>query len=95
MRRLKTVLYQDGQAAGIVTNNDEKISSNAVVIAVGGKSVPHTGSTGDGYAWAEAAGHTITELFPTEVPVTSDERFIKEKSAPRAFFKKCGCQCFK
>ncbi|MGN7322773.1 NAD(P)/FAD-dependent oxidoreductase [Bacillus altitudinis] len=77
--KIKTVLYQDGQAAGIVTNNDEKISSHAVVIAVGGKSVPHTGSTGDGYAWAEAAGHTITELFPTEVPVTSDERFIKDK----------------
>ena len=42
--------------------------------------MPQTGSTGDGYAWAKKAGHTITELFPTEVPVTSNERFIKEKS---------------
>lgn len=39
----------------------------------------HTGSTGDGYPWAKKAGHTITELYPTEVPVTSDEPFIQEK----------------
>src|SRR5690606_41409091 len=42
--------------------------------------VPHTGSTGDGYAWAIAAGHTVTELFPTEVPLTSDEPFIENRS---------------
>ena len=38
--------------------------ARAVIIAVGGKSVPQTGSTGDGYAWAKKAGHTITELIP-------------------------------
>jgi predicted Rossmann fold flavoprotein len=58
---------------------DEILQSRAVVVAVGGKSVPHTGSTGDGYAWAEKAGHTVTELFPTEVPVTSNEPFIQQK----------------
>ncbi|MED4788437.1 NAD(P)/FAD-dependent oxidoreductase [Bacillus atrophaeus] len=78
--KIKTVSYENGRAAGIITNNDEVIHSRAVIIAVGGKSVPHTGSTGDGYAWAEAAGHTITELFPTEVPVTSAEPFIKQKT---------------
>ncbi|RLZ14561.1 aminoacetone oxidase family FAD-binding enzyme, partial [Proteus mirabilis] len=42
-------------------------------------SVPQTGSTGDGYPWAEAAGHTITELYPTEVPIVSTEPFIASK----------------
>ncbi|WP_340639671.1 NAD(P)/FAD-dependent oxidoreductase [Bacillus atrophaeus] len=78
--KIKTVSYENGRAAGIITNNDEVLHARAVIIAVGGKSVPHTGSTGDGYAWAEAAGHTITELFPTEVPVTSAEPFIKQKT---------------
>ncbi|MBT2574037.1 NAD(P)/FAD-dependent oxidoreductase [Bacillus sp. ISL-51] len=78
--KIKEVRYEDGRTAGITTNNGELINANAVIIAVGGKSVPHTGSTGDGYAWAEAAGHTITELFPTEVPVTSAEPFIKKKT---------------
>lgn len=74
------VIYRDGQVAEVLLKNGSKIRAKAVVIAVGGKSVPHTGSTGDGYAWAEKAGHTITELFPTEVPVTSSEPFIKNKS---------------
>ncbi|MEC3656667.1 NAD(P)/FAD-dependent oxidoreductase [Bacillus siamensis] len=78
--KIKEVRYENGSTAGITTNNDEHINARAVIIAVGGKSVPHTGSTGDGYAWAEAAGHTVTELFPTEVPVTSSEPFIKQKT---------------
>ncbi|MBM7027229.1 NAD(P)/FAD-dependent oxidoreductase [Bacillus velezensis] len=78
--KIKEVRYENGRTAGITTNNDEHINADAVIIAVGGKSVPHTGSTGDGYAWAEEAGHTVTELFPTEVPVTSSEPFIKQKT---------------
>ena len=78
-RPVQTVHYQDGQAKSVQLKNGESYDTRAIVIAVGGKSVPHTGSTGDGYAWAEKAGHTITELFPTEVPVTSNEPFIKEK----------------
>jgi predicted Rossmann fold flavoprotein len=77
---VKEVLYENGQAAAVLLKDGSKINAKSVVIAVGGKSVPHTGSTGDGYAWAEKAGHTITELFPTEVPVTSSEAFIQKKA---------------
>ncbi|MDN3953857.1 NAD(P)/FAD-dependent oxidoreductase [Sporolactobacillus laevolacticus] len=76
---VQTVLYST-HACGVKTMNGEKLSSKAVIVAVGGKSVPQTGSTGDGYKWAKAAGHTITELYPTEVPLTSEEPFIKEKT---------------
>lgn len=72
--------YRDGRVAGVHLKNGEYLEASCVVVAVGGKSVPQTGSTGDGYAWAKAAGHTITDLFPTEVPVTSNEDFIKNKS---------------
>lgn len=64
----------------VILENGTKETAHSVVIAVGGMSVPHTGSTGDGYAWAKAAGHTITELYPTEVPLTSKERFIQERT---------------
>jgi predicted Rossmann fold flavoprotein len=74
------VIYKAGLVSSVNLKNGTEIKAKSVVIAVGGKSVPHTGSTGDGYAWAEKAGHTITELFPTEVPVTSNEPFIKNKS---------------
>jgi predicted Rossmann fold flavoprotein len=74
-----TVLFENGHVAGIVLKNGQQIVCKSVIIASGGKSVPHTGSTGDGYAWAEKAGHSITELFPTEVPLTSNEPFIKNR----------------
>ncbi|WP_026572138.1 NAD(P)/FAD-dependent oxidoreductase [Bacillus sp. UNC438CL73TsuS30] len=77
---VKDVLYENGQVSGVTLRDGQKLTAKSVVIAVGGKSVPHTGSTGDGYAWAEKAGHKVTELFPTEVPVTSSEAFIQKKA---------------
>lgn len=81
--RLQTVvnklLMDDDKVLGVRLENGEEIRANAVVLAVGGKAVPQTGSTGDGYPWAERAGHTVTELYPTEVPVISNEPFIQSK----------------
>lgn len=71
------VLYDEGTVKGVRLRSGKILASSAVIIATGGKSVPQTGSTGDGYPWAEAAGHTITELFPTEVPILSREEWIK------------------
>ncbi len=77
---VKEIVYENGAVSSVLLTDGNKIRTKAVVVAAGGKSVPHTGSTGDGYAWAEKAGHTITELYPTEVPVTSNEPFIKAKT---------------
>jgi predicted Rossmann fold flavoprotein len=77
---VKRVRYANGQVQGIELQTGEQISAPAVVIATGGVAASHTGSTGDGYRFAEAAGHTITELFPTEVPLTSTESFIQQKT---------------
>ncbi|MCV9888922.1 BaiN/RdsA family NAD(P)/FAD-dependent oxidoreductase [Metabacillus halosaccharovorans] len=77
---VRDVHYHENQVQSVELINGETILTKSIVLAVGGKSVPHTGSTGDGYAWAEKAGHTITELFPTEVPITSNEPFIQEKT---------------
>lgn len=76
---VEKILYENGQVAGVLLQSGKLYNTKKVIVAVGGKSVPHTGSTGDGYAWAEEAGHTIVELFPTEVPLTSREHFIAEK----------------
>ncbi|KOR76956.1 NAD(P)/FAD-dependent oxidoreductase [Paenibacillus solani] len=76
---VKRVLYEGGRTAGVELKSGEVIRSSCVIIATGGQSVPQTGSTGDGYPWAEDAGHTITELYPTEVPIVSTEPFIASK----------------
>ena len=36
-----------------------------LIICTGGLSYPKTGSTGDGYKWAEKTGHKIKPLFPS------------------------------
>ncbi|PPA71699.1 NAD(P)/FAD-dependent oxidoreductase [Jeotgalibacillus proteolyticus] len=78
--KVADLLVHEGAIQGIKLENGDEINSRAVVLAVGGKSVPQTGSTGDGYPWVEKCGHTVTELFPTEVPLLSDEPFIKDRS---------------
>lgn len=77
--RVAKLLMDDEKILGVRLTTGEEVRAHAVVLAVGGKAVPQTGSTGDGYPWAERAGHTITTLYPTEVPLLSNELFIRKK----------------
>ncbi len=45
------------------------LGSEAVILATGGASYPATGSTGDGYRMAAAAGHAIVPIRPALVPL--------------------------
>jgi predicted Rossmann fold flavoprotein len=45
----------------LIEPSDVRIISSAIIIATGGVSWPHTGSTGDGYELAKLFGHTIVE----------------------------------
>ena len=45
---------------------------DAVVICTGGRSYPMTGSDGDGYRMAREAGHTVTDLYPSLVPLIAE-----------------------
>lgn len=62
---------------GVELKSGEQVKAGAVVVAVGGASVPATGSTGDGYAWARQAGHTVTPLYPTESPLRCSDAIIR------------------
>ena len=44
-------------------------AAQRVILATGGRSVPKTGSDGQGYAMARAVGHTVTDVFPALVPL--------------------------
>lgn len=76
---VQKLLMDEEKIYGVRLENGEELRAKAVIVAVGGKAVPQTGSTGDGYPWAERAGHTVTSLFPTEVPLTSKEEFIVKR----------------
>ncbi|MBQ0139074.1 MAG: NAD(P)/FAD-dependent oxidoreductase [Kurthia sp.] len=73
------LLMNEERVQGVHLEDGTHIEAVAVIVAVGGKAVPQTGSTGDGYPWAEKAGHTVTDLYPTEVPLLSNDSFIQSK----------------
>lgn len=56
-----------------------EVEGNVVVLATGGISFPKTGSTGDGYKFAKGLGHTVKDLFPTSVPILSNDKIIRNK----------------
>ena len=63
---VESITYQENKKLYHVTcSNGKEYSARVLILATGGLSYPSTGSTGDGYAWAEALGHTLTERFPS------------------------------
>ena len=68
----KALIIEDGEVIGVKCD-DNTYYADSVVICCGGKSYPLTGSTGDGYTLAKQAGHTITELKPSLVPLESKD----------------------
>ena len=75
---VKELVFSGGACSGVVLEKGGKhIPADAVIVATGGPSYPATGSTGDGYRFAEAAGHTVTALSPALVPFVCLEDDVK------------------
>lgn len=74
------ILTEADKITGVKTMNGTTYNARNVIVTTGGKSVPQTGSTGDGHKFAKSLGHTVTDLFPTEVPITSNQRFFSDGS---------------
>ena len=68
----KTLIIEDGYIAGVKCE-ENTFYADSVIVCCGGKSYPLTGSTGDGYLLAKQAGHTVTELKPSLVPLESPD----------------------
>jgi len=64
-------LFEVASASGVYTAKN-------VIIATGGLSYPSTGSTGDGYIFAEKFGHKIIKPLPALVPVILASDFLPE-----------------
>ena len=58
--------------------NGKKVEGDACIIATGGFSYQTTGSNGDGYKFAKALGHEVTEILPALVPLLIKEWYAKE-----------------
>ena len=72
--RVEGLAVEADRVVGVVLNG-ETHHFDAVILATGGCSYPLTGSTGDGYRFAEAVGHTVVPPTPSLVPLVEDGRF--------------------
>lgn len=68
---VEDILTRDGRVTGVFAGNHDH-KADRVILATGGASYPLTGSTGDGYRFAKALGHTIVSPRPSLVPLVED-----------------------
>ena len=66
--RFEKLIFTDGNEA----------EGDCCIVATGGLSYKTTGSTGDGYRFAETMGHTIRPCIPSLVPVETKELWVSE-----------------
>jgi len=64
--------------AGIESADMNEIGFKNIIIATGGLSYPHSGSSGDGFLWAEKLGHKVILPKPALTAVVIKERWVEE-----------------
>ena len=73
-----SLLVKDGRVERVDTDRSKYSDFESVLVCTGGKSYPGTGSTGDGYRFAEAAGHTIITPTPSLVGLDSEDKLCRD-----------------
>jgi predicted Rossmann fold flavoprotein len=73
--KAKGIEIKDGCVRGVRLSTGT-VKAAKVIVATGGLSYAVTGSDGDGFRWAEDAGHTIVPLRPVLTSVISSERWV-------------------
>ena len=67
-RHVEKIAIENGSITGVIADGETILSSH-VILATGGASYPKTGTTGDGYAWSKALGHTIVPIRAALAPI--------------------------
>ena len=75
--KVERLLVEEECIKGVVLSNKKELYADAVIVATGGLSYPTTGSTGDGYRFAEESGHRIKNTTPSLVPFEVKENWCR------------------
>lgn len=71
--KVKNLLITDNVVNGVLLDDGTQIEASRVIVATGGMSYASTGSDGDGYRFAKAAGHGVNHCIPGLVPMNTVE----------------------
>ncbi len=75
---VKKIVHRNNSITKIILADGREMSAKNYLIATGGKSYPATGSTGDGYAWLMALGHTVIKPLPALAPIIVKDKLVKD-----------------
>ena len=75
---VKSVEAEKGKFNKVVLKDTTTQTADACIVATGGLSYRSTGSSGDGFRFAENVGHKVTQCFPSLVPMETKEPWICE-----------------
>ncbi len=75
---VQKIVCENNKIEKIILTNGEEIKADNFVIAVGGKSYPETGSSGDGYKWLRDLEHKVIPPTPALVPIITKEKIVKK-----------------
>lgn len=75
---VRSLSIEEGQITGVVLAGGKRLRADKVIVCTGGMSYPSTGSTGDGYRFAEETGHRVTEIRPALVPFNVKESWCAQ-----------------
>ncbi len=75
--RVTGLSIQDGRVTGVTLAGGSNVPCAAAVICTGGASYPSTGSTGDGWTWLRACGHTVLPALPSLVGLESPAEWVR------------------
>ena len=110
LRKNNVILHMNEACTNVVVEEDRVVgiktdkgtySFDVVIVATGGKSFVSTGSSGDGYKWAEALDIKVSNLYPGLVSLQTREDFdlaglslsnvgIQVKKDKKVLYKECG-----
>lgn len=71
------VIVETSHIAGVVAGKKTYTAKN-YIFSTGGMSHPETGSTGDGFGWLRAIGHTVKDPTPTIVPLKTSDAWSRK-----------------
>ena len=76
--KVETILAKEEKVRGVKLDSGREFEAEHVLLALGGKAYPSTGSAGDGYQMAKDLGHSITPIKPSLVPLETREDWVRE-----------------
>ena len=76
--RASALCAEDGRVTGVTLQSGESLAADAVIVCTGGQSYASTGSTGDGWGWLSALGHSTFPALPSLVGLESGAAWVRD-----------------